>query len=483
MREIWGRDEKLGSILRKQTPDPGSRYRWSRFVLRFEVGTKSFLYNTLTRQCLEEDRSLSETTPASVSRSGDAPSASALCSFARSGDTAPLSARSGDALFSFQQIKDDPELLALFEEYFLVPEGKDEAAFFQSLYQLMRTFAKKKGFTGYTILPTTGCNARCIYCYEEGRPRVSMDSGTVNRVIRYILETRRKDAAIHLSWFGGEPLLRPDVIDTVCRAMGEEGVDFKSSIVTNGSLIDDGLLERMTREWRLKKAQVSMDCAEEEYIARKSYARYENTYWKVIGNIEKLARRGITVVVRCNVDEGNVEQIPAFLSDLGGAIEEKENISVYFAPLFETGNSPEFVSFYQKIQESRELAARAGFVPVLKGKLRSFRANHCMADHPSGYAVIAPDGDLYTCEHCEPGTSHGNIFRGTTRPDLLRRFLEPGNVREKCRDCALLPECTSFSMCPDEGPHCKEIKTDEMLYALRRMVQQRQDLTLQEAYR
>ena len=95
-----------------------------------------------------------------------------------------------------------------------------------------------------------------------------------------------------------------------------------------------------------------------------------------------------------------------------------------------------------------------------------------MADQPSGYAVIAPGGELYTCLHCEPGTSHGDIFRGTTRPDILRSFIEVGDVREKCRDCPILPECTPFSRCPNRNDYCKITRTESNIYILRQMVKE-----------
>lgn len=435
MREIWGQDEKIRSLIKKQKLDPETQYKWSRFVLKFDLDGKTCLYNTLTRQCLETDRILPE-----------------------------------DAFFSFARIREDRDLLRLAEDYDLVPGHKDETAFYMSIYKLMRTFAKKKGFTGYMILPTLGCNAHCVYCYEKDRPRISMTGETVDRTIRYILETRRKNTRLHLSWFGGEPLLRTDVIDSICLALAENGIEYKSSIVTNGSLINDDLIDKMIRDWHIEEAQISMDCAEQDYIARKNYDHYENNYWNVMKNAEKLLSRNIAVGIRCNVDGGNIDQIPFFLSDLGSVIKEKNRLLVYFAPLHAFRESPAFLPNREKLSASRAMVEQEGFRNTAAEDLKRFRANRCMADQPSGYAVIAPGGDLYTCLHCEPGTSHGNIFQGTTRPDVWRSFTEAGDVREKCRECPLLPECTPFSKCPNRNDYCKETRMDSILFSLRQMV-------------
>ena len=435
MKEIWGRDKNITYLLKKQKLDQDHPYKWSQFVLPFESDGKNYLYNTLTRQCVETASGLPR-----------------------------------GEVFSFARMENDPELITLAEEYFLVPEQKDEVSFYLSIYQMMRTLMKKKGFTGYMILPTLGCNARCVYCYEKGRHQSSMNSDTIDRTIRFILETRRKDSEIHLSWFGGEPLLRADVIDTVCRAMREKGIVYRSSIITNGSLVSEKTIDQMAGLWKVKKVQISMDCAEQEYRKRKNYFQYENTYRNVIRNAEMIAQQGIRVAIRCNVDEKNIDQIPVFLSDLSAVIKNKTNITAYFAPLFDFQKTPDFPYLWKKILDAKDSVERAGFRSLPDSNLRRLKANFCMADQPSGSAVITPDGDLYTCEHCEPGTSYGNIFQGTTRPEILRGFVEAGTVREKCRNCPLLPECTPFSKCPGERSFCRETGMESMLYALRKRV-------------
>lgn len=427
MREIWGQDKKIGKLLKKQSPEPGFRYKKSQFVLQFETHGKRYFYNTMTRQCLESDRDLSR-----------------------------------DVIFSFTQIMNDPGLYKLVEYYFLVPESKDEVSFYLSIYQLMRTFEKKKGLTSYVILPTLKCNARCIYCYENGRQRLSMSSGIVDRTIRYILETRRKNNKIQFTWFGGEPLIRADVIDDICKAMMENGIDYKSYIMTNGSLINEDIIDKMAVDWRMTRVQISMDCAEQEYIARKNYYHYDNTYWRVIENIEKLEHRGIKVTVRCNYDGKNADNISAFISDLSNVLRNKTNIGIYFAPLDDFREGPEYYPFIKTSLDSQELVRREGFKSVSKEFLRLFKVCRCMADDPSRSIAIAPDGRLYPCLHCDPGTSYGDVFHGITRPEILRGYSEIGKVSEKCRDCILLPECTPFSKCPNTNYYCKETRMDSI---------------------
>ncbi|MBR2812251.1 MAG: radical SAM protein [Solobacterium sp.] len=436
MREIWNKAKNITPIIKEQKLDPSGSYRLSQFVLPFENQGQRYYYHTLTRQCLQIEAELPELTN-----------------------------------LTYEQVKEDPDLLFLAKEYYLVPENKDEAAFYQGIYQILRILNRKQGMTHYMILPTLACNARCVYCYEEGRPQESMTKETVERTIQYILETRRQDHDLHLGWFGGEPLMRPDVIDRISQAMRENGIEYRSSVVSNGSLITEEMAEKMVHDWHVEKIQLSMDCAEQDYIARKKYFHYDNTYWQVMKNADLLAGKGIAVSIRCNVDAGNMDQMPQFVKDLESTVKNKDHIALYFAPLFDSRIRNESAMLWKRVFEMDEPIHNAGFGGSLMFRPLTFKANACMADHPSGNAVITPNGDLYTCEHCEPGTSYGNIFEGVTRPEILQGYLGICPVREKCRNCVLLPDCTSFDKCPNLDYYCRESKTEKLLRLLRQMVE------------
>lgn len=114
---------------------------------------------------------------------------------------------------------------------FLVPSDKDECAYYNEISALMRAFNRKKGIKSYTILPTFRCNARCIYCYEEGVTQTTMTPETVEQVIRFIVSTHAGKKA-KITWFGGEPLLGEGIIDRICEGLREAG--FRSSSSKGG---------------------------------------------------------------------------------------------------------------------------------------------------------------------------------------------------------------------------------------------------------
>ncbi len=274
-----------------------------------------------------------------------------------------------------------------------------------------------------------------------------------------------------MRWFGGEPLLRPDIIDQICDGLLEAGTDFRSECLSNGSLFTPQILEKMLDRWNLRSIQISMDGSEEDYIARKRYPGNKDRYHSVLESINRMSEAGILVFVRSNVDEDNWNSVPAFIADLDRFIANKKNVRVYFSPLGGVRTGERDIPLWEKTIKARKLIADAGFRPAdYLGTKLQFRTYHCMAD--AGSVVIAPDGSLYACDHCLPESRFGDIYKGITDVDARTEFCRTDRTRDKCRNCTFLPECTSFSTCPWKDTHCRELRKMLTLEALKRELDQ-----------
>ncbi len=435
IREIRPMDPLVRKLLPPQEPRPGVTYRPSVYALQAD----GLVWNTLTRQCLETDAGL------------------------------PRTARAGEGL---------DELIRL---CFLVPEDKDECRFYESLYAVIRAFNRREGYRGYTVLPTLGCNARCVYCYEQGMPQTAMTPETADRVVRFIRETHA-EKTVDIGWFGGEPLLRPDIIDRICAGLADGGLAYRSTMITNASLVTEDILRRMTGPWRMQQVQVSADGAEADYKRRKRYYTDRDEYHRVLEAVDRMARAGIRTVVRCNVDAGNLDGLGSFLRDLCAAVGtgERKKTAVYFCPLNEVRWSENDLTVWSRLREIREPFREAGFTMAdsILGRDR-FRVFHCMADMNS--PVIWPDGSLFLCEHCPENARFGDIWNNVTDAAAKEAFSRADRVREKCRRCPYLPLCTPFAACPVEDTHCREIRDLELpeyIRGLRKPAAQGEELTV-----
>ena len=424
MKEICKADRTLARILPPVQLEPDSVYVPSQFTLSFACKGKRYLYNTLTRQCLEADL--------------------------------PSRCKAGEGYDE------------LIRGLFLVPEGKDECGFYNSVSSLLRIYGHKEGRKGYTILPSLACNARCVYCYEEGMKPVTMNPETAEQTIRYILDTHQGDR-VSLGWFGGEPLLCPDLIDRICGGLREAGLAFKSTMITNGSLITPEIIHKMKDQWNLRAVQISMDGAESDYFARKRYSRYCDEYHRVLSSVNEMAEAGIRISIRCNVDEENWDRIPDFLEDVKNIIIHKEKVRLYFAPLYGARLEDRGLELWKKVIAGRKMIEAAGFPskPLVFEK-NGYRVSHCMADG-SGVA-IGPDGSLYPCEHCPPESRFGDIWNGVTDEKARYEFCRTDRTREKCRTCPFLPDCTSFAACPVQDRDCRKVHELLKMNFLRRLV-------------
>ncbi len=438
MKEIWEKNKTLERFIRPGLVRPGTAYKWSQYALPVRLEDGLFLFNLFTKQCVEYEGTFR-----------------------------------ADEVFTFAKIDADSSLRELASDSFLVPETRDERAFYEGVLKLVRAVSMKSDYDSYTILPTTACNARCVYCYEEGMKQVSMTDETLAKTIEFILSTHRKDADIRLAWFGGEPLLGTRAIDAICSALSERGVKFRSTMTTNGSLLTEDLVEKMKESWRLNAIQISMDADESDYYAKKRYLLDGDHYRTVLRGIDALAKRNIETTVRCNVDEDSVDGMDQFIRDISVAVSNKSAVSVYPTPIFEVQAGERSGEVWKKCLEVQDRIEREGFSFGKATKLTAFKSIYCMAETPYQSVVIAPDGLLYNCEHCVPGTEIGNLDEGVVKKEYLDSFVFPESAREKCRNCAFLPECTPFSRCPVALNDCREVKEALIMRDLKRAIETR----------
>jgi len=105
--------------------------------------------------------------------------------------------------------------------------------------------------TNLRISLTSRCNLSCIYCHAEGEKNPDAEMSTEEIIA--IMETAAKFGIRSIKFTGGEPLIRPDILDIV-RAV-PKGIE--SSITTNGILLADMAAD--LKAAGLRRVNVSLD--------------------------------------------------------------------------------------------------------------------------------------------------------------------------------------------------------------------------------
>lgn len=388
------------------------------------------------------------------------------------GEIVRLSPQEYDALMYIQQhgaelgFLEQSGLSELAKRRFIVESDYDEPGEYLKTLELIRLMSRRKpGLKTYTILPTTGCNARCVYCYEQNYAVRTMTGETARQLVDFICETRHDDQ-ITLSWFGGEPLIGHKTISYICRRLTERGVPFRSGMVTNASLFTKELVHEAKKCWNLEKVQVSLDGDRHDYMERKQYMDpVRHNYDVVMGAIRDLSDEGIRATLRVNYDKENISRLRPFLDEIKAEFGRDHHVTLYLSALYQENNKPYYVELEREMFALKRYMDESGINQYAGSEIwnASFRVNYCMADGLDKSIVIDPDGRFFDCEHMPEGRSWGNIFDGITDRKLFDKLSAPAVPAEKCRECPYLPQCTPFYRkgCPGWYTYCREYR---MLY-------------------
>lgn len=289
-----------------------------------------------------------------------------------------------------------------------------------------------------TIATTLKCNARCNYCYEKGVKQYDIKKGIEESIINFIKNKNKK--YVNINWFGGEPLMNMEFMDTLSKRLKNENIIFTSYIITNGSLINDYIINEKLKLWNVNNIQITIDGTKEEYERRKNYYDPQiGEYYNILLNIKKLAEKGINLHLRINIDKNNVNDILELIKELDSIFGKYDNVVFYPAFITGTNNS---ISEENKFYIVRKMLENINNPKKLTtgNKLYSSPKLHaCMNNDPNSFSIDI-EGNIYTCEHNlgKPKYAIGTIEDGLFDTD--RRIVQT-MPRDECCKCVFLPKC------------------------------------------
>ncbi len=363
------------------------------------------------------------------------------------------------------------------EQGVIIPKTFDELDYFRQQHKQSKSVPSR--MLGLTICPTLNCNFRCTYCYQHHSVEV-MSEEIQNRIIQYVKEHHPPIEGLHVTWFGGEPLLGLPVIGRLTERFLELPIDYNSSIITNGSKLSTKVSKYLTA-LHVTSAQITLDGSREAHNARRPKVGNKHSFDEILANIAE-ADPNLVITVRINVDHRNEDDVPILFDQLDAA-GLRERVSVYFAPVAPyTEVCADVITHCISGKDWAKLQSRLQLLALEKGYgvpgLPRARRNVCLADRASDI-VIVPSGLVFKCwnDVTNPSQAIFDLSKMTRSGDMeknLSQWLNWGPFSfSECDSCHVLPLCMGgcphVSMRQGRGA-CGELKHNKketiMLYYL-----------------
>ena len=304
----------------------------------------------------------------------------------------------------------------------------------------------------YTIALTTACNLRCIYCFEESHVPEFASPETMDAIVNYVrkeLEAHPSVKNLHITWFGGEPMLTYEQIismsDSLMEVCSRLNVRYSASMISNGLLITEEKLRNL-KAHGLSSVQITLDGSPEDCERFKKGRKQD--FEQLIRNLPVL-NSICRIKVRLNACVDNLPGIldmyrkltqitPPLSKVYISKIEKYFDSCADFTALTESDYTDLVGDMMQEV-----LSCGSNFQTVTRFPKR--RKAYCGSMLKLSSA-IGPDGSLYVCEHFIADKTHAI---GNVRDDLPANFKKDTEYVDftavpchaGCALCDMFPVC------------------------------------------
>ncbi len=321
---------------------------------------------------------------------------------------------------------------------------------------------------------TNLCNLRCRHCYQEDFSKQNDLNWTglkkVSDNILTAIKGWNKTACIHLT--GGEPLLKGELFPLL-NDLNQQPVVEELGIITNGLLINEEIVKKLSAFSKLKKIKISLDGADAE---TNDSIRQERTFERVLENLSLIKKENrFEVILMFTVMKRNFKDLLPFIhlsQDLGvnGLILERfiplgRGRAVMEEVLTKEGWKEllgTLLDYFSIEKEGNPLIPYQAFQINLNGSEPELLGAPCVIGK-DGFCVM-PEGDVFPCRRFP--LSIGNLLNDSLKTiweksETLEKLRRKGNLKGKCASCEMKDcrGCRSLALALTgddlaEDPHC-----------------------------
>ncbi len=299
----------------------------------------------------------------------------------------------------------------------------------------------------------TQCNLRCKHCYQDDYVHGELPFEKLKEIADKITEAlTRWNMYGRISLTGGEPLLSKSLFPLIAYLNANNRI-LSINILTNGTLINEEIVEKIKKFNKIKQIQISLDGGNAEEHDR---VRGKGAFNKTIKGIRLLKSANIEVALMYTLMRINKESYMDFIH-----LAEEENVdAITLERVTPCGNSS--ISDVLSAEEVHEIYSNISrYSNHVKNGVKIRRARplwvntNCELDYlsdrvggfcPVGLTALAIlwDGTILPCRRLE--IPIGNIFTdGLFKiwygSELLWRIRDKNKLKGKCHSCKNLARC------------------------------------------
>ena len=345
-----------------------------------------------------------------------------------------------------ENIEQDKEIL--YKNGFLIDDDMDEMSCLKYMYN--NDYFNNDNLT-IILTPTWKCNFDCPYCVEKNSNSVQISDQFFDVIKKFAYKYFKKYKHIHISLFGGEPLLLSnkifDFLDYV-QVLGSNpayNYTLSTSITTNGSLLDRNIIEQLNK-FNCLSAQITLDGDREKHNNLRKFKSGSGSFDILIDKIKmatRLFNDNCNFILRFNLEnisEQAIEKVLLLFNE-----EEKKKINLLFRLIYNTKcysednlmQTNELIKFY-------EVAKKQGFTT----NQETYRYKPCEAGGGLNLFYILPDLSIWKCIH-DLNIKEACIGNINEKGDLeikTKNFInwyKASNWLDdvNCVNCKMLPDC------------------------------------------
>ena len=312
-----------------------------------------------------------------------------------------------------------------------------------------------------TLGLTHQCNLACSYCYAGRSTKPDMSLSTAQKCIDFALETLPAGKHLGLCLFGGEPLLRFDLVREITtytyQKANEAEKTVQISITTNGTLVTPSVID-FAADQNIHLC-FSVDGPPDLHDRKRAYHNGRGSFDNVMRRLELALKRLDTVQVNAVFGPDTIMDLPRclkFFVDFGIPV---IHLNPDITATWPNDLRPKLQDVYNQLAEyyigcytqGHEIA-----INLLDSKMVLFiKGGYDVTDMCAmgdGEWGFAPSGNIYPCERFIGEDENSQYCLGSihTGLDLERRCalrLQRGNHNPVCCACNFNKYCMNWCGC------------------------------------